>query len=67
LHIFAIVFYRVVRKVNLVKPMVTGQVEVNIEDEVEHQAAEGTMVLLLRGVGLLALCSGFVYWVINYL
>jgi hypothetical protein len=47
--------------------MVTGQVEVNIEDEVEHQAAEGTMVLFLRGVGLLALCSGFVYWVINYL
>ncbi len=67
LHIFAIVFYRVVRKVNLVKPMVTGQVEVNIEDEVEQQAAEGTMVLLLRGIGLLALCSGFVYWIINYL
>ena len=65
LHIFAIIFYRVVRKVNLVKPMITGQVEVNIEDEVEHQAAEGTMVLFLRGVGLLALCSGFVYWVIN--
>jgi hypothetical protein len=67
LHIFAIVFYRVVRKVNLVKPMITGQVEVKIEDEVDQQSSEGTMVLLLRGVGLLALCSGFVYWVINYL
>ena len=67
LHIVAIIFYHVVRKVNLVTPMITGKVEVNIGDEVEQQAAEGTMVLLLRGIGLLALCSGFVYWIINYL
>ncbi len=67
LHILAIIFYRVVRKVNLVKPMITGTVELDRVEAVDSQTTERALIVLLRGVVLLMLCAGLVYWMINYL
>ena len=62
LHVFAILFYGVVKKENLVKSMITGK-----KYALEKQAFSEGKNYWFRGSVLLGLCSGVVYAIINYL
>jgi len=81
-HVLAILFYRVVKKENLVKAMITGSVEVAkpIATSSKRPDQKGTTIIdrldpenkqegnyRLRGVLLLGLSTALIYGVINYL
>ncbi|WP_151636764.1 cytochrome b/b6 domain-containing protein [Noviherbaspirillum aerium] len=61
MHILAIVFYHVRKRQNLVRPMLTGDHEVDFE----APPANDTWGMRLLAVVILALCAAAVYWLIS--
>src|SRR5690606_7249049 len=61
LHILAIAFYAVVKKQNLVVPMITGRKLANVVPE--HEAIGSSQ--LWKALIVLALSSGAVWWLIR--
>ena len=61
LHVLAILYYRVVKKHNLVRPMVLG------DKEVGHPAASSRDDAASRTVAvvLVAACAGAVWWLVR--
>lgn len=60
LHILAILFYWIVKKQNLVVPMLTGKksaTDVKSSDAIPHSK-------IILAVIIAALCAGFVYWLV---
>ncbi|MBU2871605.1 cytochrome b/b6 domain-containing protein [Colwellia sp. E2M01] len=60
MHISAIFFYWIIKKQNLVLPMITGKKsakEVNASDAIPNSK-------LLLGIVIAVLCAGFVYWLV---
>jgi len=74
LHILAILFYRIVKKQNLVKTMITGSMEIKSSvdksgdsDEALDRGHTKEGNYWFRGLLLLGFCSGLTYGIINYL
>jgi cytochrome b len=61
LHIAAIVYYYFSKKQNLVKPMITGDKEI----DVDAPAANDSWGMRLLAAGILAICAAGVYLLIN--
>jgi cytochrome b len=61
LHIAAIAYYYAARKKNLVKPMITGDKEVDID----APPANDSWAMRLLAAVIVALCAGGVYYLIN--
>lgn len=61
MHVLAIIFYHVRRRQNLVKPMLTGDHEVDFDAE----PANDSWGMRLLAVLVLGLCAAAVYWLIS--
>lgn len=61
LHLVAILFYKLVRKQSLVKPMVVGDKQLNVAAPHARDGA-GSRLLALA---VLLVCAGFVRWVVS--
>jgi cytochrome b len=61
LHVAAIAFYYLFRKQNLVRPMISGDQEVDFD----AVPANDSWPLRLLGLLLFALCAGAVYWLVT--
>lgn len=61
LHVLAILFYKWVKKENLVRPMVLGDKQV----PVPVPSARDTGASRVLALGVWALCSGVVYWIVG--
>ncbi|MEC4720228.1 cytochrome b/b6 domain-containing protein [Noviherbaspirillum sp. CPCC 100848] len=61
MHILAIIFYHVRRRQNLVKPMLTGDHEVDFD----AVPANDSWGMRLLAAVILALCAAAVYWLIS--
>jgi cytochrome b len=61
LHLGAIVFYKLVKKDNLVRPMISGDKQM---DSPVRSATDTTTTRLLALL-VLALCAGLVYWLVG--
>jgi hypothetical protein len=61
LHVLAILFYRWVKKDNLVRPMVLGDKEVSSPVPSALDTASSRVLAL----GVWAACAGLVYWIVG--
>jgi cytochrome b len=61
LHVLAILFYKWVKKDNLVRPMVLGDKQVPVAVPSARDTASSRVLAL----GVWALCAGVVYWIVG--
>lgn len=61
LHLLAIAFYLFRKKQNLVRPMITGDQEVDFD----APAANDSWAMRLRALALFAVCAGGVYYIVT--
>ncbi|MCS6763587.1 MAG: cytochrome b/b6 domain-containing protein [Candidatus Protistobacter heckmanni] len=64
LHLAAIIWYRLRKREKLVKAMLTGDKELDDGQAGVQLAADGA-TLRIGALALLALCAGFVYWLVH--
>lgn len=60
LHLSAVIYYRLVKRKNLVGPMLTG--DVLVQAPTSNSAIQDNFSVFLRGIIVFSLCAGFVYW-----
>jgi cytochrome b len=59
LHVVAVLFYLLMKKENLIQPMIGGDKELSMPLESAKDSAGSR----IAAVVVLAICAGFVYWV----
>lgn len=62
LHVLAIVLYRLVKRQNLVTPMIVGDKQLASP----LPASRDGLVPFMTALVAMAVCSGFVYWLVKY-